>query len=51
MKYRVSINYYHFIFDTLSDACTFATLAESHGEKDNTVCIEFIHEEENTDNE
>lgn len=50
MMYRVSINYHHFIFTNLADACTFCTLAKVNGEKDVTVEMEFINDvKENND--
>ena len=50
MKYIVSINYHHFDFESLSDACTFCTLAR-RSNRDVTIEIEFIFEEEITTDE
>ena len=51
MMYRVSINYLHFNFKFITDACTFSTLAKANGEKDVIVEMEFINDEEESNNE
>lgn len=51
MTYTVLINYYRFHFKSMSDACTFCTLAKENGEKDVTVEMEFINDEKENNNE
>ena len=50
MKYTVSISYLNFDFDSLSDACTFCTLAR-RSNLDADITLTFNFEEENTIND
>ena len=47
MKYRVSINYYRFLFSDRMEAIDFADMAKAHAnDKDISVNIELVNEEE-----